>query len=1172
MTLRIYLCGQFKILADDNNIELPSRPAQSLLAYLALTAGTIHRREVLASMLWPETTEANARSYLRQALWRIRKTFEEHALIWEDYLHITDLHASFKRNADYWLDANLLLRPAETESIDSIIETVQHYMGELLPGFYDEWILPERDRFLAAFHQQMNALLEKLIQTESWPEAVRWSEHWIRQGYAPEPAFRALMRAYASMGDRGMLSATYQRCEKALDQELGIEPSRETRLLFRQLCTEPVHPRSLKTGSIPQAATQPRDLFTGEPPIPFEQPTFVARERELDSVLNQVLACEGQIVFITGDAGSGKTALIHEFTRQAQTTHPALIVASGNCNAQTGIGDPYLPFREILEMLTGDIKARWDAGAISRPQAQALWNNLPVTAKALTQNGIDLIDTFIPGAALFERVRHSDSGSGDWYHQLEDLITLRRTSPHLQNPPQSTFFEQYTKVLHETSQEVPMILVVDDLQWADLGSISLLFHLSRQLTGSRIFVIGAYRTEEVLIGRHGERHPLVPVIRELQRIYGDIMIDMEQTERQAFLDAFLDTEPNKLDHEFRQMLYRQTRGHPLFMIELLRGLQDRGDLVRDNNGCWKEGTRLDWDTFPARVEAVITERIDRLQPSLQKALHIASVEGDVFTAEVVAQVQDINTTDLLNQLSNDLDRKHRLVKAQTIQRVNGQLLSSYRFQHIQFQKYLYNSLDQVERVHLHEQIGLILENLYEVKPIPENLADLSTSVTPIVQLAHHFQEARNIPKAINYLHLAGERAVQLSAYQDAFTHLQKGLELIDTLPKNPETSQKELTLLLALTKALKGVEGMAPPEVETVLNRAQAIGQQVGNPSQLCLLMSELAIVYYVRAEHLRAKELAQETLRLSKATDDPVLIAIGHWELGFIQFALGEFAAARQNLRHIISGFDPVEYHNQFIYLKGTNTVLSALAYDSCCLWCLGYRDQANAQSKKAFQLANQYYHPFTMADVVTFGGCLLDELNGDAVSLQEHAEALIKLSERVGIGWHGAGWKHRGAALVMMGQFEAGIADFHKGMREEFVRAARCIESGGHGTLAYAKAIAGEFMAGLTAIKEAISLAELRNEFYNLAELYRIMAEIYLLQADNLNAETSYLRAIEISRQQQAKSWEIRAALGLAKLWQTQGKAEKAKKLLQPVYDWFTEGFDSADLIQAKELLDHI
>ncbi|MEJ2303396.1 MAG: AAA family ATPase, partial [Anaerolineales bacterium] len=585
MALKIYLLGQFKLQADDLPVELPSRPAQSLLAYLVLNAGVTHRREKLAGLLWPEATERNARSYLRQALWRIRKSLESASLSWEDYLHISDISVTFDDRSDYWLDADLLLETAQAQPVEGLIQILGLYRGELLPGFYEDWIGVERDRLQAAYHQKMDLLLDCLIQAGAWEEALKWGEQWIRLGYSPEPAYRALMLAHAGLGDQGMVTATYQRCVESLERELGLEPSPETQQLYEQ-----IREGRLKV-SVPVARSP--DLVASPPCLleeeggEMERPIFVARERELaqlNAYLDLAVAGQGRVVFITGEAGSGKTALVQEFTRRAQAAQADLIVASGNCNAHTGIGDPYLPFREALELLTGDVEARWAAGAITREHAQRLWNTLPATAQALVEAGPDLIDTFVPGNPLVERAAASAPSGADWLARLAGLVERKATGLVAPSPQQRDLFEQYARVLQALARNVSLVLVLDDLQWADLGSISLLFHLGRQVAHSRILILGAYRPEEVALGRDGSRHPLEPVVNELQRQFGDITLNVDQAGSREFVEAFLDSEPNRLGRSFREMLYQQTRGNPLFTIELLRGMQERGDVLRDPDG------------------------------------------------------------------------------------------------------------------------------------------------------------------------------------------------------------------------------------------------------------------------------------------------------------------------------------------------------------------------------------------------------------------------------------------------------------------------------------------------------------------------------------------------------------------------------------------------------------
>ena len=242
----------------------------------------------------------------------------------------------------------------------------------------------------------------------------------------------------------------------------------------------------------------------------------------LDQAIQRVMGSQGRVIFVTGEAGSGKTTLVAEFARRSQTVYGDLMVASGNCNAHTGIGDPYLPFREILELLTGDVKARWSAGAISKEDAQFLWSLIPFAVQALVDAGPDLLDTFVSSAALFERAAAFGDGEPEWKSWLESFLTRRLDELIARNPHQNDLFIQYCRVLQILARRAPLILFVDDLQWADLGSISLLFHLGRHLAGSRILIVGAFRPEEIALGRDGERHPLEQVVNELARCVGRV--------------------------------------------------------------------------------------------------------------------------------------------------------------------------------------------------------------------------------------------------------------------------------------------------------------------------------------------------------------------------------------------------------------------------------------------------------------------------------------------------------------------------------------------------------------------------------------------------------------------------------------------------------------------------
>lgn len=758
--LSLSLLGTFEVtLADRPVAAFEYDKVRALLAYLAVEVDRPHRREALAGLLWPERPERRAHQSLSQALFKLRRAIGDLEAE-PSFLLVTPQTLQFNPSSDYRLDVTTftnLLTACHLHShdrlescqacMDRLQQAVALYRGNFLAGFslgdspaFEEWLVLTQERLQRLACEALAYLAGYFETRAEYDQALLYARREVELEPWREETHRHLMRLLILNGQRGAALAQYETCRQALAEELSLEPEAETTALYRQICDSRLsrgagapldyaRNRPGRRGLLPPAARP----FSAHVP-------FVARERELaqlNEFLNRALAGQGQVVFVTGGPGRGKTALIWEFARCCQAAQPDLIVAGGIGNAHGGAGDPYLPFRDILGQLTGDVEAVGAAGAAGR-----LWPLLPLALQLLIEAGPDLIGTFLPGEWLARRVAALISWPGrlEWLAQLEQHLE-RQADPADPAPrQQSDLFEQYTRLLRLLAEQNPLLLLLDDLQWADQSSINLLFHLGRRLEGSRLLIVGAYRPVEVAIGYPAERHPLEPVVNEFRRLFGAIEIDLSQAEDRRFVDALLDSEPNSLAESFRQILYRQTGGHPLFTVELLRGMQERGDLVRDQAGRWIEGAALDWETLPARVEAVIAERIERLPERLREILTVASVEGETFTAEVIAQVQAAEPLELVRQLSEALERTHRLVTAQGTWQRNGQHLSRYRFRHYLFQKYLYSRLDPAERVYLHEAVGLALERLYG-----EAAGELA------VQLARHFQEAGLAGRAIGYL-------------------------------------------------------------------------------------------------------------------------------------------------------------------------------------------------------------------------------------------------------------------------------------------------------------------------------------------------------------------------------------------------------------------------------------
>jgi predicted ATPase len=346
----------------------------------------------------------------------------------------------------------------------------------------------------------------------------------------------------------------------------------------------------------------------------------------------------------------------------------------------------------------------------------------------------------------------------------------------------------------------------------------------------------------------------------------------------------------------------------------------------------------------------------------------------------------------------------------------------------------------------------------------------------------------------------------------------------------------------------------------------------MGKTSQLCQVLGEMAVYYYVGAEHQTARELAEEALSTAQRAKDPLLVALAHWYLGFVLFALGEYTTARAHLDETISFYEPQAHHHPFVVLVGKDAGTSAQAYDACCLWCLGYPEQALKRSHEALALARELDHAFTLADVLCFGGCLFSEMRRDVQALKDNAEELMRLSNEKVPGWLGEGHRSRGEALAMLGQVEEGMAQMREGMALEQSVGVRCYLSGTLGHLAEAQAKAGQPLEGLTTLTEALALVEETDERHWEAELYRVRGELLLAQGDEAEAEASFHKAIEVARGQSAKSWELRATVSLCRLWQQQDKREQARQRLAEIYGWFTEGFGTTDLIEARTLLEEL
>jgi predicted ATPase len=464
------------------------------------------------------------------------------------------------------------------------------------------------------------------------------------------------------------------------------------------------------------------------------------------------------------------------------------------------------------------------------------------------------------------------------------------------------------------------------------------------------------------------------------------------------------------------------------------------------------------------------------------------------------------------------------------------------------------------RQHYHQRIAQVLEAQF-----PE------TAEAEPELLAHHYTEAGLSPQAVRYWQRAGQQALARSANVEAVSHCTRGLAVLQHLPESPARLQQELDLQTALGPALMATKGFAALEVEQVYTRARTLCRHLGATPQLFPVLWGAWMSAFARAELQSARELGEELLTLAESRQDPALLLGAHQALGQIFSQLGECTLARVHLEQgmALSTLQP-QYSQVFLY--GQEPRVACLFYAASTLWHLGYPNQAREHIHTMLTLARELSHPFTLVSALLYAAQFPGFRREGAV-VQALAEEALALCREQGFALGRArGTLMRGWAFAAQGQREEGLAQMCQGLAAFRVTGARAGLALYLGLLAEVYGGAGQPTEGLRTLAEAIAVMYQHGLYGFEANLHWLKGELLLAQLPGSapEAETCFQQALDVARRQEAKSLELRAAMSLARLWQRQGKRQKAHDLLAPVYGWFTEGFDTADLQEAKSLLD--
>jgi class 3 adenylate cyclase/predicted ATPase len=808
--------------------------------------------------------------------------------------------------------------------------------------------------------------------------------------------------------------------------------------------------------------------------------------------------------------------------------------------AEAGTGKSRLIY-EFKRLIPQSCKV-FEAYSVSHGKASA-W--LPVLELLRRYFGIgDADDPATRGDKVRTALTALDAALDDTLPYLYGLLSIiEGADPLSQMDPQikrQRTLDAIKRIVLRESLNQPLVVIFEDLHWIDEQTQALLDLLADSIGNAQLLLLVNYRPE-YLHPWTNKSHYIQLGLKPLGRESADELLT-------ALLGDAVELNPLK------RLAIERTGGNPFFIEEIVQALFDEGALVR--NGKVKVTRSLSKLRLPPTVQGILASRIDRLSAEQKDLLQILAVMGRQSSLGLLTQVAPQPATQMERMLAE-------LSGAEFIYEQPSAAGVEYVFKHALTQEVAYNSLLIERRKQLHERTGYALESIFS-----EQLDDHLT------QLAHHYSHSDNIEKAIDYLGRAGQQAIQLSANADAASNLTVAIDLLQKLPDDFHRAQRELQLHMALGSALIPLKGWSAQEVERAFSRVRELCARLGDPPELFPALLGLFATYLLRAKLRMAYGLAAQLLQKAQGAHDSALLTFAYLALGDASCEMGEFILARQHLETAISHYDPVRHRPLAFRFIQIDATVNCLTYEALTLWNLGYPDQALNRSNEAVALARRLSHPHSVA----FAEGLLTSIRihrREWPPAQESAEKVIALSGEHGFAlWSAVGIWNRGAALAKQGRQEEGIAQMREGIAAFHGIGAKLGRPGGFCLLAEAFIETGRFEEADYILKEALAAVEEDEARAKEAEMHRLKGELLLKQNnfDLLQAQSCFERAIGIARKQSAKSLELRATTSFARLLAKQDRRGEAHKTLADIYNWFTEGFDTADLIDAKALLDQL
>ncbi|MCC7106077.1 MAG: AAA family ATPase [Chloroflexi bacterium] len=1139
--LRLYVLGPPRLQRNGEPLDLSLRRALALLVYLAL-AGRSRRRETLASLFWPDGGEREARGRLRRTLHRLGEAVGESVVVSEsESLRLSPA-------LDLWVDSLVFERQAfavlddaplrsEQEKLALASEAVALYADDLLAGFslpdspgWEEWQFLERERLRQTYVRLLRYLVDRHHHGGAPEQAIPYARRWLALDSLHEPAHRSLIELYAATDQWTAALRQYQECVRLLREELGVAPSDETVALYetvrarrlpRPASERPAAPARVAAAAVANEASSARPAPPSAPPPHPQPPT--GRELELRVLLDRLeLARSGrrQVVFVTGDAGLGKTTLVEVLLTEAARLGVPWI-GQGQCLDHQGVGEAYLPILEALGRLCRQPDGKTLATVLAR-HAPTWLVQLP---GAVSQQAMEALRLRVIGAT------------------------------------QERMLREMAEALEFLCAEQPLVLVVEDLQWSDYSTLDLLTRLAQRPEPARLMVVGTYRPADAMT----RDHPLQTVVRQLLVKGHCLEIALTPLDESA-VGAYLERRFPGLEQrtELAALLHQQTDGNPLFMANVVETWIEWGALANEA-GAWVPRTDLAQlaEAVPDSLRDLVEQQLDRLSAEDQELLEVASVAGTEFPVAVVAAVLDL-PEERVEARCLALARRGQLLPGRgAVEWPDGTLTARFRYSQHLYREIMYARVPATRKVRLHRQIGTRLETAYGTRA-PELAGEL----------ALHFWQGRDGERAAGYFLHGARLALQRSAHREAIGHLFTGLSVVSAWPESEQRDRRELALLLSLAPALLATEGWRSTEAEQALQRAHTLYERLGEPREYSQVLFMLAALHEWRAEYQQSQRWIEQRLaEMSEGRQEQDEWLIESYDLlACSLFHQGAFGQALERAEQGLARYDPSRQYT-LIAAFGVDPGVQTHGWAALSDWFLGHPDRALERVHTALSLAKTHLYSLALAQLQA---AWVHQLRLDHRLTLEWARSAATLAAEQGFPYLAArGAMLEGWALAMDGQYEIGLTRLQEGL-------AACQAAGAMidfpyylGLLAEARGRASQAAHGLDAIAEAQKMVANSRAFFYEAELHRLEGALLLQTggSDSVSrAEASFTRALDIARDQGAKMLELRAAVSLAQFWNVQDRPREACLLVADQYDRFAEGFATTDLRAAELLLEGV